>query len=152
MQYKAVDPPAQAVNGPVQLRGNGAAEAHDIQTAAGRGLEGSPQPLPHLDLIQRSFGPHDVSGVRSFIGGPAAEASRAMGAQAYATGDATAFAATPDLHTAAHEAAHVVQQRAGVQLKGGVGQAGDSYEQNADQVADSGSPGLHSDVPAYSHP
>ena len=41
-----------------------------------------------------------------------------------------------DLHTAAHEAAHVVQQRGGVQLKGGVGQAGDSYERHADAVAD----------------
>src|SRR6185503_888478 len=41
----------------------------------------------------------------------------------------------PDLHTAAHEAAHVVQQRAGVQLKGGVGEAGDPYERHADAVA-----------------
>jgi hypothetical protein len=59
-----------------------------------------------------------------------------MGAQAYATGNHVAFAAPPDLHTAAHEAAHVVQQRAGVQLKGGVGEAGDPYERNADAVAD----------------
>ena len=41
-----------------------------------------------------------------------------------------------DLHIAAHEAAHVVQQRGGVQLKGGVGEVGDAYEQHADQVAD----------------
>jgi hypothetical protein len=67
---------------------------------------------------------------------PAASASREMGAQAYATGDAAAFASAPDLHTAAHEAAHVVQQRAGVQLLGGVGQQGDAYEQHADAVAD----------------
>jgi hypothetical protein len=43
--------------------------------------------------------------------------------------------AKQDLFTEAHEAAHVVQQRGGVQLKGGVGQAGDAYEQHADQVA-----------------
>jgi peptidoglycan hydrolase-like protein with peptidoglycan-binding domain len=39
------------------------------------------------------------------------------------------------LFTAAHEAAHVVQQRAGVSLDGGVGQVGDRHEQHADQVA-----------------
>jgi hypothetical protein len=59
-----------------------------------------------------------------------------MGAEAYATGDHVAFAGAPSLHTAAHEAAHVVQQRGGVQLKGGVGETGDAYEQHADQVAD----------------
>jgi len=59
-----------------------------------------------------------------------------MGAQAFATGNHVAFAGTPDLHTAAHEAAHVVQQRGGVQLKGGVGEVGDAYERHADQVAD----------------
>ena len=59
-----------------------------------------------------------------------------MGARAYATGNDVAFQSSPDLHTAAHEAAHVVQQRSGVSLKGGVGQAGDRYEQHADAVAD----------------
>jgi hypothetical protein len=42
----------------------------------------------------------------------------------------------PSLHTAAHEATHAIQQRAGVHLKGGVGAAGDAYEQQADRVAD----------------
>jgi len=92
--------------------------------------------LPHLDAIQRSFGRHDVGGIRAFVGGAAASASHEMGAQAYATGDSVAFASAPNLHTAAHEAAHVVQQRAGVQLLGGVGQDGDAYEQHADAVAD----------------
>ena len=59
-----------------------------------------------------------------------------MGAQAFATGDHVAFANSPDLHTAAHEAAHVVQQRAGVQLKAGVGETGDAHEDHADRVAD----------------
>jgi hypothetical protein len=122
----------------VQLAADGSAAANAPATheAAAAGLQGTPQPLPHLDRIQQAFGPHDVTGTRAFIGGPAADASRAMGARAYATGDATAFAAPPDLHTAAHEAAHVVQQRAGVQLSGGAGQAGDAYEQHADAVAD----------------
>src|SRR5205814_138854 len=111
-------------------------EAANIQEAATRGVQGPAQQLPHLDTIQRSFGQHDVSAIRAYIGGPAAEASRAMGAEAYATGNAVAFQQRPDLHTVAHEAAHVVQQRAGVSLKGGVGEVGDVYERQADAVAD----------------
>jgi hypothetical protein len=93
-------------------------------------------PLPHLDAIQRSFGPHDVGGVRAHVGGDAATAARSIGASAYATGNDVAFASPPDLRTAAHEAAHVVQQREGLSLSGGVGRAGDAYEQHADAVAD----------------
>jgi hypothetical protein len=59
-----------------------------------------------------------------------------MGATAYASNNSVAFAGTPDLHTAAHEAALVVLLRGGVQLKGGVGEVGDRYEQHADAVAD----------------
>jgi hypothetical protein len=47
-----------------------------------------------------------------------------------------AFAGSPDIHTAAHEAAHVVQQRADLHLKDEVGEAGDAYERHADAVAD----------------
>src|SRR5262249_37811789 len=70
------------------------------------------------------------------VGGPAAVASRAIGAEAYTIGHHVAFASLPSLHTAAHEAAHVVQQRGGVQLKGGVGESGDAHEQHANAVAD----------------
>src|SRR6185503_10445253 len=59
-----------------------------------------------------------------------------LGASAYATGDHVAFRGAPDLHTAAHEAAHVVQQRAGVARKALDGGAADSFEQHADRVAD----------------
>src|ERR1041385_646216 len=69
-------------------------------------------------------------------GGQAAAACDAMGASAFATGNHVAFAQSPDLHTAAHEAAHVVQQARGVNLYGGVGAAGDAYERHADAVAD----------------
>lgn len=108
----------------------------DVQRIAAAGLEGSAGRLPHLDPIQRSFGRHDVSGVAAHVGGPAGRANEQLGSQAYATGNSTAFKASPDLHTAAHEAAHVVQQRQGVSLKGGVGQVGDPYERHADAVAD----------------
>lgn len=91
--------------------------------------------LPHLDTIQSSFGDHDVSGVRSFAGSTGA--NEALGSRGFAYGDAVGFkASSPDLHTAAHEAAHVVQQRGGVSLKGEMGQVGDRYEQHADAVAD----------------
>jgi hypothetical protein len=120
----------------VQMRGEGGMTGEDVQSAAAQGVSGSGSQLPHLDAIQSSFGSHDVSGVDSHVGGAAAEAGQSMGAEAYATGNSVAFNNAPDLHTAAHEAAHVVQQRAGVQLKGGVGEEGDVYETNADQVAD----------------
>ncbi|HET9625577.1 MAG TPA: DUF4157 domain-containing protein [Kofleriaceae bacterium] len=122
---------------PVQRKETGAAPTGDVHAAAARGTAGAGGQLPHLDAIQRSFGRFDVSGVQAHTGGAAHEASVAMGARAFATGNHVAFGAGgADLHTAAHEAAHVVQQRAGVSLKGGVGAAGDAYEQHADAVAD----------------
>jgi nucleoid-associated protein YgaU len=120
----------------VQRREGGAQSASDVQGVAAAGVSGAGTTLPHFDLIQRAFGRHDVSGIQAHVGGPAAAASDAIGANAYATGSHMAFRESPDLHTAAHEAAHVVQQRGGVQLKGSVGEAGDRYEQHADAVAD----------------
>ncbi|HTR51221.1 MAG TPA: DUF4157 domain-containing protein [Kofleriaceae bacterium] len=112
-------------------------QAFGFHAAAEHGVSGAGGSLPHAAQIQASFGAdHDISGIQAHVGGPAAAATHTMGAQAYATGNSVAFGAPPDLHTAAHEAAHVVQQRGGVQLKGGVGQAGDAHEQNADAVAD----------------
>ena len=119
---------------PVQLRGEGGGA--DIQGAAAVGVQGGGGALPHQDAIQKSFGRHDVGAVQAHVGGAAAQASNAIGAEAYATGNHVAFRDQPSLHTAAHEAAHIVQQRAGVQLSGGVGQVGDRYEQHADAVAD----------------
>lgn len=124
---------------PIQLRETSTGMSLDggkAQEVAAHGVSGSPQALPHRDRIQALFGRHDVGGVQAHVGGGAATASAQLGASAYATGNSVAFAGAPDLHTAAHEAAHVVQQRAGVQLKGGVGEAGDRYEQHADAVAD----------------
>ena len=112
--------------------GDGSA-AHAI---ADRGMVGNATALPFLDVIQSSFGRHDVSGVAAHTDPAASRASEQLGATAYAKGNHVAFGGTPDLHTAAHEAAHVVQQRAGVHLKGGVGQSGDYYETHADAVAE----------------
>jgi uncharacterized protein DUF4157 len=101
------------------------------------GVAGAGSKLPHGDQIQQAFGRHDVSQVRAQIGGAAAAATQEVGAHAYAVGDRVAFASSPDLRTAAHEAAHVVQQRGGVQLAGGIdGGASDPLERHADAVAD----------------
>jgi hypothetical protein len=121
---------------PVQCKADGGGGGADVAAIAQQGVAGAGQALPHGPQIQALFGRHDVSGIQAHVGGAAAEASQQIGASAYATGSAVAFRDAPDLHTAAHEAAHVVQQRAGVQLRGGVGEAGDAHERHADAVAD----------------
>ena len=82
-----------------------------------RGLADEGSNLPHLSTIQKAFGKHDVTGIKAHVAGPAARSCNDMRAEAYASGEHIAFARAPDLHTAAHETAHVVQQRAGVQLQ-----------------------------------
>lgn len=111
-------------------------DASAVRRAAVAGTAGPGQPLPYLQTIQRSFGRHSVGHVIAHTGPEARQGATAMGATAFATGNHVAFAGTPDLRTAAHEAAHVVQQQAGIQLKGGVGQVGDAHERHADEVAE----------------
>lgn len=111
-----------------------AASTEATHAAAAQGTQTPARPLPHADRIQAAFGPaHDVSKIRAHIDPASAQA---MGAEAYASGNDVVFAKEPDVATASHEAAHVVQQAQGVNLKGGVGEAGDAHEQNADAVAD----------------
>jgi hypothetical protein len=107
-----------------------------LHRIAHEGVASASQPLPHLDRIQASFGSHAIGGTRTAIGGPAARANESMGSLAYATGDRIAFGREPDVKLAAHEAAHVVQQRGGAKLPGGMGRHGDEYEQQADAVAE----------------
>ena len=135
----------QLTCGDIQAKGNIDRDA-EVHAEAGRGIAGAAATLPHLDQIQRSFGRYDVRDVEAHVGGEAADACEAMGAEAYATGNHVAFGRNPDLHTTAHEAAHVVQQRAGVHFAGGVGREGDAYERHADAVADAvvaGEPAEH---------
>jgi Domain of unknown function (DUF4157) len=107
-----------------------------VHETAARGVAENGGAVPHAETIQRSFGRHAIGEIRAHIGGPAALAARSIGASAYATGNAVAFDRTPDLRTAAHEAAHVIQQRGGVSLPGGVGASGDRHEKHAETVAD----------------
>lgn len=126
----------EAMLAPVQARGDAKGGTDAVHSAAVEGTKGGGGSLPHMATIQKAFGSHDVSGIKAHTGEKASRASEAMGAEAYATGNDVAFKGAPDLHTTAHEAAHIVQQREGVSLSGGVGQQGDRYEQHADQVAD----------------
>ncbi|HEY0388956.1 MAG TPA: DUF4157 domain-containing protein, partial [Gaiellales bacterium] len=129
----------QLVAGVVQPRAAGGHDPNDentVHAAASRGVATPAAPLPFSDTIQRAFGRHDVSSIHAHGGPEPAASAQAMGAEAYATGDHVVLGCGTDLHTVAHETAHVVQQRGGVQLKGGVGAAGDTYERHADAVAD----------------
>lgn len=107
-----------------------------IRQAAQKGLQTPSTALPFLERIQQSFGRHEIRRIQAHLGPQATASARAMHAAAYATGTHVVFAGTPDLHTVAHEAAHVVQQHSGVQLTGGVSGVGDYYEKHADAVAD----------------
>ncbi|HSS01015.1 MAG TPA: DUF4157 domain-containing protein, partial [Kofleriaceae bacterium] len=129
---------AQAQMPAVQMRGgNEQGEGEGaVHAAAARGVASPASPLPFGSTIQRAFGRHDISSVQAHTGPQAARSAKSMGADAYAAGDHVVLGEKADLHTVAHEAAHVVQQRSGVQLKGGVGKVGDTYEQHADAVAD----------------
>lgn len=106
-----------------------------VQAAAAAGASGS-APLPHLDALQSAFGDHDLSSVRATVGGTAAAACEQIGAESYAQSNTVAFKQRPDVWLAAHEAAHVVQQRGGASIPDGVGRTGDAHEVHADRVAD----------------
>ncbi len=129
-QQATLTPPSNAA---VQAKGQ---LGQGVHSAAADGVAGAGQSLPFLGQIQASFGRHDVSGIQAHKSRAASQACETIGAEAYATNGSVAFGKEPTLHTAAHEAAHVVQQRAGVALKGGVGESGDRYERHADDVAD----------------
>lgn len=105
------------------------------QTLAARGFEEPAQRLPHLDVIQRAFGSHDIRSVKAHVGGNATSAARALGAEAYAHGGRVVFSRRPSLHTAAHEAAHVVQQRNSLSAASLTGAASAVHERRADEIA-----------------
>jgi hypothetical protein len=107
-----------------------------VATIARQGVATASSAYPHRAQIQRLFGRHSLASVQAHRGHTAAAAARSIGAAAYTRGEHVAFDGAPSLHTAAHEAAHVVQQRRGVRPPGGVGRRGDVHERHADAVAD----------------
>lgn len=122
---------------PLQLmRRAGAPSAAATAEVVDQALQDPGSTLPHLGQIQRAFGHHDISPIKSHQGEGSRTAGETLGAAAFATGDDIAFSGTPDLHTAAHEAAHVLQQRAGVANVGSIDGPAAPLEKHADAVAD----------------
>ena len=114
-------------------------QRHDTQAIAAQGLQGPGKPLTHQTQIQDAFGHHDISTLREHTGPEAKDALDSLGAEGFSSQGHMAFDGSPDLYTQAHEAAHGVQQAAlgsSLQLKDGVGQVGDLYEEHADAVAE----------------
>jgi Domain of unknown function (DUF4157) len=96
-----------------RLRQAGAMESA-VRGVAASGVRGAGRRLPHADRVEQALGGHRLDAVRAYTDAGARAASRDLGAEAYTVGDKIAFASTsPSLHTVAHEAAHVIQQRAG---------------------------------------
>jgi hypothetical protein len=104
----------------------------EVREIAAEGASGAGSELPYLDRIQESFGEYDVSGVRAHTD---AKATEAIGANAYSTGKDVVLGGSDSLSTVAEEATHSLQQAAGRGPAGGVGQEGDLFEREADEVA-----------------
>src|SRR5262245_42723948 len=75
-------------SGPVQRQAGGAPSTDGaVANTAAAGVASAGAPLPHLDVINRAFGRHDVSSIRAHTDGAAGSAAHAIGARAYATGN-----------------------------------------------------------------
>ncbi len=108
---------------------------HHARQAAATAVQTPGVPLPFEDRIRNTFGRFDVQGVEAHLGSRATASADSIGARAFAAGEHVVFAGRPDLATVAHEATHVLQQRAGLKPAGGVDRPGDPYERQADAVA-----------------
>ncbi len=111
---------------------------HDVLSSSGQPLDAGTRAF-----MEPRFG-HDFSQVRVHTDARAAESARAVNALAYTVGSDVVFGAGQyapmtmvGKRLMAHELTHVVQQRSdALQSKLTVGETGDAYEQEADQVAD----------------
>lgn len=103
--------------------------------------------LPHRAELERAFGER-LDGIQAYTG--AGKVLDRLGAHAAASGDVLAFAdQQPDLYTAAHEVAHVLQHRgAGGSAPSGVGPVGGPAEVDADRAADAVAAGESASVSA----
>lgn len=106
----------------------------EVSDLARAGFQGPARELPHRAAMEKAFG-QPLGHVKAHVGPEAAQASAAMGAEAYALGAEVAFdSPTPKPETVAHEVAHVVQQSSG----GGAASAGEAdLEREADRAAQS---------------
>ena len=109
----------------------------DVHTLALQGFQDTPRAFPFQAQIQRAFGPrHNIGGLTAYTGPAARTANAGLDSVAYHKGGQVAFGNTPTLESAAHEAAHYVQNLDASQLQGGVGESNDVYERHADRVAE----------------
>lgn len=106
-----------------------------VMATAALGVSGVGQELPFRRDMEAAF-ECSFADVRVHSDAAAVRTNRLLGAEAYTFGNQIALAsASPSRGLIAHELAHIVQQRAGVRLQGGVGAAGDGREHQADAVA-----------------
>jgi hypothetical protein len=106
-------------------------------------LRGPGQPLePTTRRLMETRMGQDFSGVRVHTDARAAKAAEAIDSRAYTTNHDIVFGEreySPQTESGrrllAHELTHVVQQRSGAQLPGGIVPANDARERNADAVA-----------------
>jgi hypothetical protein len=118
-------------------------ESGEVHGVASGAFDGGTSEIPHRQQMEAAFGT-DLGHLQAAVGTSAASsANERLGAQAFASGpNRLAFRdADPSPGLVAHEVTHTFQQSGGIQLKGGVGQVGDAYEQEADAVADTVSSG-----------
>jgi hypothetical protein len=124
---------------------NGIAPGADQAVERAAGSSGTPLPGELRERFESSLGA-DLSGVRIHTGAASADATSAVGARAYATGQDIHFnegqynpSTSDGQFLIAHEVAHTVQQSggaaAGRQNKLEVSQSGDALEAQADVAA-----------------
>jgi hypothetical protein len=114
-----------------------AGQARAMHSVARQGLGDPAGPYPHGARIRAAFGAYAPSGLSAHMGPAARAASGALSAGGYVLNGRAVFAERPSLHTAAHEAAHMVHQaHGGAALAHGVGHMSDAHERLADRVAD----------------
>lgn len=116
-------------------------------------MVGSSRPFPYADRIRTAFGAHAPEGLRAHFGPAARAANERLSSDGYVWNGRAAFSRAPDLHTAAHEAAHLVhQQQGGVGAAHGVGAHSDRAEAFADRVADAVAAGRSAETMLASAP
>lgn len=103
---------------------------------AAAGVRGAGSAVPYRAEMENALGV-SLEGVRAHTGGEARTAAARLGAYGYATGNHVAFdTPTPSRRLVAHEVTHVLQQRRGVHLHGGIGRRNDAYEAEADRAGE----------------
>lgn len=104
--------------------------------AAAAGVRGAGGAVPYREEMEHSLGV-SLEGIRAHTESDARTAAARLGAYGYATGNHVVFGtAAPSRRLVAHEVTHVLQQRRGVHLDGGMGRPDDPYEREAERAGE----------------